>query len=397
MPKMMIITRNFYPEPGAKARRLTLLCKYLKRNTNLMITVITTNPSYGGINTQNDNHLLVDKIIRVDHKHENSLSKRFILEQTLAEKLYRAAANELQSEQYDLVFVECPPFSFRKTIIKLRKIFSGRIITNISDSQYLVIRENLKNNIWMFLAAWYLKFIEKLTFVDSDIIITQTEPLSRYIFKSSGKNSYVFLNAVDQSMTEMTVRIQPKRDHLYCVYAGLLSRSYDFRSLIKSMKMYHTELKSRFSLDIYGYGFWKKIIMKSNIENIRFFPVFDFHEAGKIYSKYDCAIIPASNVYKYGIPVKMLESMAIGLPILYIGEGEGAEVIRESKCGMVAKHDPKHIFETILRMSSDVDLRIQMGKNAKNWISKNRIFQNEARKLVKFLSASTKKEILLKE
>ena len=59
----------------------------------------------------------------------------------------------------------------------------------------------------------------------------------------------------------------------------------------------------------------------------------------------DMTLIPlVKNIY-CAVPSKIYESMAAGLPIMFVGEGEGARIIQENKIGLVAHSKEYKVLE----------------------------------------------------
>jgi colanic acid biosynthesis glycosyl transferase WcaI len=74
------------------------------------------------------------------------------------------------------------------------------------------------------------------------------------------------------------------------------------------------------------------------------------------------------------MPSKLLEYMAAGRPILFVGSGEGAETVREAEAGLVVPYgDMRGFQEAVRSLTSDPAARCQMGSNGRRWIDRHRI------------------------
>lgn len=74
------------------------------------------------------------------------------------------------------------------------------------------------------------------------------------------------------------------------------------------------------------------------------------------------------------MPSKLLEYMAAGKPILFAGEGEGAEVVRDAGAGLVLPYgDAARLRDCIRELRSDPIARAQMGENGRQWVERHRV------------------------
>ena len=72
-----------------------------------------------------------------------------------------------------------------------------------------------------------------------------------------------------------------------------------------------------------------------------------------------------AEVFKMVVPSKIFESMAMGVPILYVGpEGEGSDIVREHHAGIVIPAgDPAALAQAINSLARDDQLRERLGRN----------------------------------
>lgn len=77
-------------------------------------------------------------------------------------------------------------------------------------------------------------------------------------------------------------------------------------------------------------------------------------------------LIPlVKNIYG-AVPSKIYESMAAGLPIMFVGEGEGARIVKDNKLGLVAhSKDYKGLEENVKFAVSHPDEMKAMSDNCK--------------------------------
>lgn len=73
-------------------------------------------------------------------------------------------------------------------------------------------------------------------------------------------------------------------------------------------------------------------------------------------------------VFASVIPSKIFESMAVGLPIVYVGpDGEGDKIVLEHQAGLVVPPGrPELLAEAVRRLAHDRGLRQKLGENSRN-------------------------------
>lgn len=92
--------------------------------------------------------------------------------------------------------------------------------------------------------------------------------------------------------------------------------------------------------------------------------------------------IPPLSFYKVSSPIKMLEYMALGKPVVANEEiPEQEEIIRESGGGILVKFEEESFANGIIKLLDNPDKAREMGKNGCEWIMKNRTYEILARRL----------------
>ena len=92
--------------------------------------------------------------------------------------------------------------------------------------------------------------------------------------------------------------------------------------------------------------------------------------------------IPPLSFYKVSSPIKMLEYMALGKPVVANDEiPEQEEIIRECGGGILVKFKEESFANGIIDLLDNQDKTIEMGKKGQEWIMKNRTYEILARRL----------------
>ena len=85
-----------------------------------------------------------------------------------------------------------------------------------------------------------------------------------------------------------------------------------------------------------------------------------------------------------GIRIKILEAMAIGIPVITTSIGAQGIDYHSSQCMMIADTD-KEFVEGAIRLITDQGLREKIGSNAIDYIRKNHTINDISIKLLEIL------------
>jgi glycosyltransferase involved in cell wall biosynthesis len=89
----------------------------------------------------------------------------------------------------------------------------------------------------------------------------------------------------------------------------------------------------------------------------------------RYWSVCDASLVHLKNdpLFASVIPSKIFESMAVGLPIVYVGpEGEGGQIVREHDAGIVLPAaEPRLLADAVRRIAADPVLRSRLAANGR--------------------------------
>ena len=88
-----------------------------------------------------------------------------------------------------------------------------------------------------------------------------------------------------------------------------------------------------------------------------------------------------------GIRIKILEMMALGIPVITTEKGAQGINYKETKCVYIAESD-EEIIEACVKLASNQTLRTELGTNAKNYISTYHSPYTIAKQLDEFLQST---------
>jgi glycosyltransferase involved in cell wall biosynthesis len=103
-------------------------------------------------------------------------------------------------------------------------------------------------------------------------------------------------------------------------------------------------------------------------DHITFFPFTD--KPNFVFERIDITVL--SSLYKEGLPNVLLESMAMGVPVVSTDLGGVAEIVLDGKTGFkVAVDDSSGLAQAIEKVWVEQDDYQQMGENARTLINEN--------------------------
>lgn len=239
----------------------------------------------------------------------------------------------------DYVFTESPPLTLGLSGLILAKLCGARHIMNVSD-------------LWP-LSAYKLGAISK------GFVYNRLEDLERFLYKHSyactgqsrqivtsiqqtgSKRAHLYRNGVDAGrfsrLRPASIARAEDAKTVRIVYAGLLGVAQGILDLCRNVNF--SELGAE--LHIYGEGAEKQEIaayLQANTNRgIFLHPSVTRDKVPETLMQYDITLIPLIKPIFGAIPSKIYEAMAAGLPILFTGGGEGAEIIEEYGTGWVCE------------------------------------------------------------
>ncbi len=119
-------------------------------------------------------------------------------------------------------------------------------------------------------------------------------------------------------------------------------------------------------------------------ERVRFFPFTDLPEL--VYARADITVLPS--LYKEGLPNVLLESLALGVPVVASRLGGVGEVVLEGETGYtVAPGDVAQLREAIARLWSDRVAYERMSKQARRLMKERFDRKVQFERFLEFLRA----------
>ncbi|WP_375563253.1 glycosyltransferase family 4 protein [Bernardetia sp. OM2101] len=373
MKQIAIFSPNYSPELGACASRIQHLAERLQKEGN-QVTVYTTFPNYptGSIFSSYKKFLFKKlihketingiKVIRFSFYPSNSSSTfvRLFSMFTLALSWFFAFPF-LKRQVPNIILVQSPPLLPVFTVWVLSKMikvttqkdYSPSLILNLSDLYPRVLLDlgiiNLNTIKGHTIYNLLLNF-EAFLYKKVNFIIGQSDEIVDYVKKTVPSTPiFLYRNGVDSQSFKVKENYKIKgREPIKLVYAGLLGVAQGILEVIENIDFE----KINAELHLYGNGNERDLIENFiqtkfiNTDKKQTVFLYDAIPSKKIAQKladYDAAIIIQKKQILGTVPSKIYEAMAAGLPILLLGSGESAYLIKKYNLGITISTQTSNI------------------------------------------------------
>ena len=257
---------------------------------------------------------------------------------------------------------------------------------------------------------WEIKLFKKFVnwiYKYCDIIIAQSESMLERIktYPAVSKNAY-FLPVWSDSEFFMK-KYQPakeinKKNIFTIMFAGNIGKAQDFKSILLAVKHLIKQNFKEFRIILIGDGSEKKWLEKKlkALEIDKYFELYKQYEIQRMPSFFlhaDALLVSLldKEAFNKTIPGKLQFYLSSGKPILGMLCGEGAEIIKKSKSGLVCKSgDYICLSENIKKITTlDKKQLYKMGINGKKYAEREFSKSKLIEKLNNFLiQLSNKKD-----
>lgn len=337
--RITLLCSSYPPEIGAAPSRMFHLANMLQAKGN-EVTVITAMPNYptGKIfrgykrkiyHQEQQNGIRIFRSWLIPSNSKNPF-KRTLSMLSYASSLFTIALPKILSSKPEIIIVSSPPFVTGYIGTILSKFTKAKIVLNISDLWPLsatALGAIQKGRLYHFLCDR-----EKSMYQRADAISVQSEEIKQYISAIvPNKKIMCYRNVqppIEQAATE---RLPGKRK---IVYAGLLGIAQGVYDICRAIDFSQIDTE----LHIYGEGNEKEnieaFIAQNKNRGIFYHGRVPANEMPGIMTQYHVVLIPLKTSIYGAVPSKIFNAMANGLPILFSGNGEGAEIVRQQHIGL---------------------------------------------------------------
>ncbi|MCL6572486.1 MAG: glycosyltransferase family 4 protein [Bacillus sp. (in: Bacteria)] len=383
MNSIIIVTPNYTPETCAAAKRITATAEYLNKH-GWKVTVITVAPHY----PQNCIYegygkkfleISIENQVKVVRFRPWIVPKSNLILRLFSETLFSLQAAWYIFRCRSSVVMSTSPYMLLGPFCLLAsRIKRSRFIWEVRDLTWQYVSATGKKSYGLIKPLEYLML---LTASFSDALITTTNGQLEY-FKTHLKClppiALVIPNGVSDFFLNSTKQLAYKgffqKKEVKVVYAGLLGYPQGLTTLIKTAK-----LLPNIKFILVGEGVERLELERQakiyKLNNIQFTGYMELDNLLTYYSEADILVAHLRRNFAFEIaqPSKLWEYMSTGRPVVFGGEGEAADIIRQNDCGSVVPPDnPEALAEAITYLVANPDEAQRLGKNGRLFVETHR-------------------------
>ncbi|GAA4820376.1 glycosyltransferase family 4 protein [Algivirga pacifica] len=343
--KIEIITHSYPPDFGAAPLLFEDLADFLLQQ-GCDVEVLTAMPYYpiGVIPEGYRKQLFVREerkgvTVRRHWLYPSNLSskrsKRFAGMISMSLTMLRSLPHLLRRNP-DILFIQTPPMMTPLLFLLCKRLIRGKVILNISDlwPEAIVDLGLMQDKGWVY---HNLKKLQSWMYRRADALVAQSNGIKQHLEKEGRSIDLIYRVGVDTRLFQpKEYRDITENKPFRLVYTGVLNVAHGIVSLCQQINFKSLGAE----LHIYGDGAKSKELKEFLKENpdrgIVLHEVVSLKAIAELLPTYDAALISQRRVIRGTLPAKVYESMAAGLPIVFSGGGEAADIIEEHQCGYVS-------------------------------------------------------------
>ena len=364
--KILVVSFYYEPEIGAAPNRITNLVRGLKER-GAQVDVLTCLPNYpkgrifDGYRGRFSMKENLDGVNVYRYWTYATVSKgivrRALAMTSFAVTMWAFGLKRKLIHSYDKVIIQSPPIMVSASALSLFKCcFGKKVVLNVSDlwPGSAVELGFMKEN---SLSYKFTSRQERKIYRRADAVMGQSNGiLDRVRSLEPDKRLFLYRNlsripSGQQAAQEKTART----GSLKIAYAGLLGVPQDVLSIVRNVDFESVGAE----FHIYGGGNQAEDIkneIAAGKKNVFYHGVLAKEQMNKVMgSEYDVSLIALAKSITGAVPSKIFDTLPLGIPLLFCGTGEGAEIVRENGFGLVSAPSDFRMIEDKIREFAMMD------------------------------------------
>jgi colanic acid biosynthesis glycosyl transferase WcaI len=382
---LTILTQYYLPEIGAPQARLSALVKGFITEGH-EVTVLTAMPNYplGKLYPGYDGFYRQEtiegaKVLRTFIYPTQKVAVLPRIASYLSFTVASALVGAFKLKRSDYLLVESPPLFLGFTAYLLSRLKRARLIFNVSDlwPESAVQLGVLRPDSFMHRASVWL---EKFCYRKAWLVTGQSKGIVEDIVtRFPDCHTFRLSNGVDTALFQPTgtpdgLRAQTNTAAHEClaVYAGLHGIAQGLDQIISAAELLQGE-PCKFAL--VGDGPEKQMLkdhaQQAALNNVSFLDSVAKSAMPGLLASADILLVTLKKHIPGAVPSKLYEAMACGKPVVFVGEGEGAAIVKENRAGLVVTpSDIAGLADALRQLSRDEKLRLELGQNGRQTVIK---------------------------
>ena len=332
--EILLVTNYFPPEKGAAPNRMESLAKGLGA-AGYFVKVVCPLPNYPTGKIFKDYKKNTFSVL--ENASFGSISRLWVWPSNSPNKLLRLVS--MVSFSFSLIlfflftktpkkiFIQYSPVFVGFTAVCLGRLFSKKIILNVSDLWPLAGLE-----MGILKKGWYYSLLlkmERFCYRNADLIVGQSEEILHHISTfEKDKPFFLYRNIPNFPIPE--IKENKFSEAINMVYAGLLGVAQGLFGICEKITF-----PNHVKLHIYEARPEAEKIMSLKKENVFFYGELDRDTLHRNLQQFDVAFIPLVKRIYGSVPSKIFEYTRLGLPVLYFAGGEGGDIVERENLGWV--------------------------------------------------------------
>jgi colanic acid biosynthesis glycosyl transferase WcaI len=386
--RFLILTQYFPPEIGGAQTRLKSFATELNRSGH-EVEVVTAFPNYprgrffpgyekGFYRKEQCDGLTIHRVWL--YPAVGSGLKRLLnyLSFTLT-GLYGL----LRSNRPDYIFVESPPLFLSLPAFIFGLLWRAPFIFNVADLWPDVIVDGgfMKEGF----VIRCLRMIEKWSYRRAAYVNTVTDwivkvlhekksvPAEKLLFLPNGVDTERFRPLPPDEALIANLGLQNKK---IVLWAGTLGYAHGLENILQAAKPLAAEPDIHFLF--VGDGSAKSDLLRLketlNLTNVSFLDPVPLEQVPAFYSISFCGLASLVDIptYEGARPSKVFPVLGCAKPLLFVGKGEAADLVRRAEAGIVVQPgDPQAFADAVLTLVRNPALAEELGQNGRRFVEAN--------------------------
>ncbi len=273
----------------------------------------------------------------------------------------------------DYLLVESPPLFLGLAGYWLSRLKSTRLIFNVSDLwPESAVRVGAIRR--QSIAFSFASRLETFCYRNAWLVTGQSKAIVTDIAERFPEvSTFHFSNGADTEMFSPNKQTNSARALLMnngaftALYAGLHGLAQGLEKVLEAATLLNG--KSGIQCVFIGDGPERSALVRRarGLANVRFLPAQPAVTIPPLLASADVLLVVLRNEIPGAVPSKLYEAMASGRPVIFVGDGEGAEILRSANAGIVVKPgDTFGLASALERLRSQPELCRELGQNGRH-------------------------------
>lgn len=388
---VVILTQYFPPEIGAPQNRLGFLARRL-RETGHQVTVVTAMPNYPTgrvlegwrrqLTSREDTEF--GTVLRSWlYTSPSSGTARQLLNYGTFAGITTATA-PFRVRRADVVLWESPPLFLAPTASMLARRLAARMVMNVSD---LWPRSAIDLGLLVpgGVAARFCERLEAGAYRRADLVSCQTEGIVEGVrHRRPTASTCLFPNGVDLEIfrprppnKRLRQRLGASEESALVGYFGNFGRAQALEQLVEAAAMLSAQAPT-VRVVLMGDGPRRaavdQLVRKLALPNLTVLEPVVHGDVPEMLAALDVAVVPLADraVFNGARPSKLFEVMAMGVPFVYAGRGEGASLASSSGAAtVVPPEEPTALAAALCQLCAlSPAQRQELGDRGRGFVAK---------------------------